>query len=506
MGATYLTVGQVAQQLHISRWTLRRAAQRGDLRATGRTPGGWLQFAPAEVERYARRLAPPFPTVWQATVPTPEEVTSRRGDTAAVARPRVSPDPVTNPGEAAVREHSGDADLLPRAQAEHLALVLRSLPCGLVAVDASGQMTLINEAAMRLGGGAGASDAGPPPGSGILHTRVSALLARALAGEPAPLADSAVLAPDADAPRMMRMRATTLTDSAGAINGATALLFDDDERAVARATAPRAYAAGQAHANRDLARSNSELEQFASVASHDLQEPLRKIRTFGDRLTTVDGAALSPAGVDYLARMQHAAARMQVLIDDLLTYARVSADPPRAVPVDLAATTRAVLADLETRIEQSGGRVEVGALPTIEGDPLRLRQLLQNLISNALKFQRPEAPPVVTIAATLLPSEDAAQAGPLGGAAPPAWLHLSVRDNGIGFEPKHAERIFEVFKRLHGRGAYEGTGIGLALCRQIVARHGGHITATGALGQGATVHVTLPLHHAHHHAHGGETL
>jgi signal transduction histidine kinase len=248
------------------------------------------------------------------------------------------------------------------------------------------------------------------------------------------------------------------------------------------------------------------LEQFASVASHDLQEPLRKIRTFGDRLTIVDGAALSPAGADYLARMQHAAVRMQVLIDDLLTYARVSADPPRAVPVDLAATTRAVLADLETRIEQSGGRVEVGALPTIEGDPLRLRQLLQNLISNALKFQRPEAPPVVTIAATLLPSEDAAQAGPDAGAAPPAWLHLSVRDNGIGFEPKHAERIFEVFKRLHGRGAYEGTGIGLALCRQIVARHGGHITATGALGQGATVHVTLPLHHAHHHAHGGETL
>ncbi len=510
MGATYLTVGQVAQQLNISRWTLRRAAQRGDLRATGRTPGGWLQFAPAEVERYARRLAPPLPTVWQATVPAPAEVTPRRGDAAAVARPRVSPDPVANLGEADAREHSGDADLLPhaqaeylapRAQAEHLALVLRSLPCGLVAVDASGQITLINEAAMRLGGGAGASDAGPPPRSSTLHTRVSALLARALAGEPAPLADSAVLAAAADAPRMVRMRATALTDSAGAINGATALLFDDDERAAARAAAPRAYAAGQAHANRALARSNSELEKFASVASHDLQEPLRKIRTFGDRLTIVDGAALSPAGADYLARMQHAAARMQVLIDDLLAYARVSADPPRAVPVDLAATTRAVLADLETRIEQSGGRVEVGPLPTIEGDPLRLRQLLQNLISNALKFQRPEAPPVVTISATLLPSEDAAQAGPLGGAAPPAWLHLSVRDNGIGFEPKHATRIFEVFKRLHGRGAYEGTGIGLALCRQIAERHGGHISATGALGQGATVHVTLPLHHAH----GGET-
>jgi PAS domain-containing protein len=144
-----------------------------------------------------------------------------------------------------------------RTQADHLALVLRSLPYGLVAVDASGQITLINEAAMRLGGGAGASDAGPHPGSGTLHARVSALLARALAGEPAPLADSTVLAPDADAPRMVRMRATTLTDSAGAINGATALLFDDDERAGARAAAPIAYAAGQAQANRALARSNS---------------------------------------------------------------------------------------------------------------------------------------------------------------------------------------------------------------------------------------------------------
>jgi len=375
MGATYLTVGQVAQQLNISRWTLRRAAQRGDLVATGRTPGGWLQFAPADVDRYA-------------------------------------------------------------------------------------------------------------------HT---------LAGEPAPLTNSAGWTPDEGAPRLVRMQATAVTDSAGATVGATALLLN--ERAGASgAAAPGVSAIRQAQANRDLTRSNSELEQFAAVASHDLQEPLRKIRTFGDRLKTVDGAALSPAGADYLARMQHAAARMQVLIDDLLAYARVSADPPSAVPVDLAATMRAVLTDLETQIEQSGGRVEVGPLPTIEGDPLRLRQLLQNLISNALKFQRPDAPPVVTISTALRPSEDAAEAGPAVGAAPPAWLHLSVRDNGIGFEPKHAERIFEVFKRLHGRGTYEGTGIGLALCRQIAARHGGHITATSAPGQGATFHVTLPLHHAH----GGE--
>jgi len=500
MGATYLTVGQVARQLNISRWTLRRAAQRGDLVATGQTPGGWLQFAPADVDRYAQRLARPSPTTRHAAAPAEAP---RHGIAASVDHPRVAPGLVARPVEAGMLD--SPPDHTPRAQAEHLALALRGLPCGLIAVDASNQITLITDAAVRLGCGADTTDARSYAGSGALSARVSALLARALAGEPEPLADSAGWTPDEGAPRLVRMQATAVTDSAGAIVGATALLLN--ERAGASgAAAPGVSAIRQAQANRDLTRSNSELEQFAAVASHDLQEPLRKIRTFGDRLKTVDGAALSPAGADYLARMQHAAARMQVLIDDLLAYARVSADPPSAVPVDLAATMRAVLTDLETQIEQSGGRVEVGPLPMIEGDPLRLRQLLQNLLSNALKFQRPQTPPVVTISARLLPSEDAAEgadASPAAGAAPPAWLHLSVRDNGIGFEPKHAERIFEVFKRLHGRGAYAGTGIGLALCRQIAARHGGHITATSAPGQGATVRVTLPLHQSH--APGGAT-
>jgi len=499
MGAAYLTVGQVARQLNISRWTLWRAAQRGDLIATGQTPGGWLQFAPADVDRYAQRLARPSATARHAAAHTEAP---RHSIAPSVDHPRVAPGPGTCPVEAGMLD--GPPDHIPRAQAEHLALALRGLPCGLIAVDASNQITLITDAAVRLGCGTDTTDARSYAGSGALSARVSALLARALAGEPESLADSAGWTPDEGAPQLVRMQATAVTDSAGAIVGATALLLD--ERAGTRAAAPAAYAAGQAHANCDLTRSNSELEQFAAVASHDLQEPLRKIRTFGDRLTTVDGAVLSPAGADYLARMQHAAARMQVLIDDLLAYARVSADPPSAVPVDLAATMRAVLTDLETQIEQSGGRVAVGPLPTIEGDPLRLRQLLQNLLSNALKFQRPETPPVVTMSARLLPSEDAAEgadASLAAGAAPPAWLHLSVRDNGIGFEPKHAERIFEVFKRLHGRGAYEGTGIGLALCRQIAARHGGHITATSAPGQGTTVRVTLPLHQPH--APGGET-
>ncbi len=420
MGSTYLTVGQVAHQLSISRWTLRRAAQRGDLVTTRRTPGGWLQFAPAEVDRYARRLAHPSPTARQAAAP--EEAIARRAVATAVDRPPVAPDPVARLGEADPR----DGPLAPtsRAPAEDLALVLEQLPCGLIAVDACGQITLINEAAARFGCGVGAADTPSPAGSSAPHAHVSALLARALAGEPVPLADRAVWAPGEGVPRrMVRMQAAAVTDRAGAIIGATALLLDEDEdvRAMPHA-APGPGAATQVQTNRDLARSNRELEQFASVASHDLQEPLRKIRTFGDRLKSVDGAALSPVGADYLDRMQHAAARMQVLINDLLAYARVSAAPPSAMPVDLAALTRAVLSDLETQVARSGGRVAVGPLPTIEGDPLRLRQLLQNLISNALKFRRPESPPVVTISATLCPSEDAEaeETGPTMGVAPAA--------------------------------------------------------------------------------------
>jgi signal transduction histidine kinase len=249
----------------------------------------------------------------------------------------------------------------------------------------------------------------------------------------------------------------------------------------------------QAQDNRELTRSNAGLEQFASVASHDLLEPLRKIQAFGDRLKSVDGATLSPAGSDYLERMQQAAARMRVLVNDLLAYARVAAEPRSVVPVDLAAATRAVLTDLEMQVAHTGGQVEVGPLPTIEGDPLRLRQLLQNLISNALKFRRPEVPSVVIVSAVLLPREDTEHAGPSADVSPLNWLRLTVEDNGIGFEQKYAERIFEGFKRLNGRSAYEGTGIGLALCRQIAEQHGGHITATSTPGQGATLRVTLPL-------------
>lgn len=236
----------------------------------------------------------------------------------------------------------------------------------------------------------------------------------------------------------------------------------------------------------ELARSNAELEQFAFVASHDLQEPLRKIRAFGDRLKMKCDTALPAEGVDYLERMQNAAARMQTLIADLLTFSRVISRTDPFVEVDLAQVTREVLSDLEVRIEKVGATVTVGELPKIQADPMQMRQLFQNLIGNALKFQLPDVKPQVQIAARLVPPDEySAQTGPL--------CELTVQDNGIGFDEKYLEKIFAVFQRLHNRQEYEGTGIGLAVCRRIVDRHGGSITARSKPGAGATFIVQLPV-------------
>jgi signal transduction histidine kinase len=241
----------------------------------------------------------------------------------------------------------------------------------------------------------------------------------------------------------------------------------------------------------ELERSNRELQDFAFVASHDLQEPLRKIQAFGDRLTGKHGATLGPEGVDYLERMQAAARRMHLLINDLLTFARVSSRTQPFVPVDLGQVAREVLSDLEARIQQTGGRVESGELPRLDADPLQMRQLLQNLVANGLKFHRPEEPPVVRISAVVI-SQDADGSGGADGGSPQA--RIMVADNGIGFDMKYLDRIFTPFQRLHGRTEYEGTGMGLAVCRRIVERHGGTLTAESAPGQGARFLVTLPIH------------
>ena len=225
--------------------------------------------------------------------------------------------------------------------------------------------------------------------------------------------------------------------------------------------------------------SNRELQDFVFVASHDLQEPLRKVLSFGEFLQEEYGGKLEETGRDYLDRIRSAATRMQILINDLLTLTRVTTKAKPFESVDLNKILREVLSDLEVRIQEKKAKVEIGPLPTLEADSTQMRQLFQNLIGNALKFHRPGVPPEVRVEA------DAGTEGRL--------CRIWVRDNGIGFDNKYAEQIFKVFERLHGRDEYEGTGIGLAVCRKVVERHNGTIMAEGFPGQGSTFIVSLPL-------------
>ncbi|GAB3497571.1 hypothetical protein GCM10027341_17850 [Spirosoma knui] len=243
----------------------------------------------------------------------------------------------------------------------------------------------------------------------------------------------------------------------------------------------------------DLQRSNKNLEQFAYVASHDLQEPLRKIQAFGDVIQNQYAPLLGPEGSDIVNRMQSAAARMQVLIKDVLAYSRIATKREAIHPVNLNILIQDVLTDLENAIEEKQASVLVDTLPNVNGDLAQLRQLFQNLISNSLKFVqtgRAEGPKI-TITAKRVKGHQATIT------VLPADLdrefHLiEVVDNGIGFEPHHAERIFQVFQRLHSRSDYQGTGIGLAIVQKVVENHQGYIAAEGRPGEGATFRVFLP--------------
>jgi light-regulated signal transduction histidine kinase (bacteriophytochrome) len=227
----------------------------------------------------------------------------------------------------------------------------------------------------------------------------------------------------------------------------------------------------------ELRRSNAALNEFAFVAAHDLQEPLRKILSFGERLNTSAGAALDGTGRKYLDRVLDGATRMRSLITDLLTYSQAAASTEPFAATDLAAVARDVVADLEPAIAENHGIVDVGALPTIDADAAQMRRLFQNLIGNALKFRRLGTPPVVQVRGAVSGSECA----------------ITVTDNGIGIKLEHREKIFRLFERLHSRAEYPGAGIGLAICRRIVERHGGSIEVADTNGQGSKLTVTLPI-------------
>ncbi len=227
----------------------------------------------------------------------------------------------------------------------------------------------------------------------------------------------------------------------------------------------------------ELERSTEELTDFAYIASHDLQEPLRKIIAFGDRLAGKFGSVLNDTGKDYIDRMQKSAIRMKGLIDGLLHFSRVTMHSAPFQEIDLNEVVSEVLADLEVQIERTKGRVEVDTLPRVEGGIFQMRQLFQNLISNGLKYHKDGVAPVIKIRYAGFNEK---------------FEEIYIEDNGKGFDEKHLDRIFRPFERLHGHSEYGGTGMGLAICHKIVTHHKGQITARSQPSQGATFIVKLP--------------
>ena len=241
------------------------------------------------------------------------------------------------------------------------------------------------------------------------------------------------------------------------------------------------------HKTEELARSNRELEQLASVAAHDLQEPLHSIQVFLDLLRVKYGAALDEHGRGYLDRVKKAAGRMQQLIQSLLVYSKVDSQDTIEEPVPLRDVVDDILSDLGARIEELQAVVQVGELPTVHGHAFRIRQLLQNLLGNALKFHRPGVPPVIHISGAIIQDRrhhSSVKAGLL--------CQIEIHDQGIGIPSEQLDKIFGMFKRLHRRDEYEGTGIGLAVCQRIVDQCGGAISVRSRLGKGSTFIVTIP--------------
>lgn len=239
----------------------------------------------------------------------------------------------------------------------------------------------------------------------------------------------------------------------------------------------------------ELQQTNANLAEFAYVASHDLKEPLRKIQVFADRIIAKEEQRLTETGKDWFRRMQVAASRMDTMIDDLLSFSRTNTNETPAEPTDLNKLLELVKTDLSVQIERSKAKIEAKKLPTLNVVPIQFRQLMQNFVSNALKFHKPDEPPLIKIDSDTVPGNEThspfADKGKL-------YVKISFSDNGIGFEQEYADRIFGLFQRLHGKGEYPGTGIGLALCKKVAENHGGFIVADGKPGIGATFNVFLP--------------
>jgi PAS domain S-box-containing protein len=241
--------------------------------------------------------------------------------------------------------------------------------------------------------------------------------------------------------------------------------------------------------NEELERSNNELASFSYIASHDLQEPLRKIITFSDMLR-MQYKDEQGTGKDYLNKIILSSQRMKQLIEDVLNFSRVSSSERKFIKTDLRDVIKNVLTDFDQRILEKNATIHIEALPVIEAIPLQMRQLFYNLVSNALKFSSRKVKPIINITASVLENSEKEKYSELNKTVD--YYEIVVSDNGIGFNQEFAEQIFTIFKRLHGKSEYSGTGIGLALCRKIADNHQGKIFASSIEGEGASFHILLP--------------
>jgi light-regulated signal transduction histidine kinase (bacteriophytochrome) len=243
----------------------------------------------------------------------------------------------------------------------------------------------------------------------------------------------------------------------------------------------------------ELKRSNQSLEEFAHAASHDMKEPIRKIRTFITRLKPKLAGRIDEAETGLMDRIETASERMQLLVDDLLEFSYVSERPREMESVDLNEKVKKVLVDLDLPMEEKGARVDVGILPTVQGNRRQLQQLFYNLIGNALKYSKPDTPPKISIHSRVVKGSEVSASCNLTLDEGNKTFHLiEIRDNGIGFEQKYAEQIFRMFRRLHGRSEYTGTGVGLSIVKKVIENHRGYIWATSAPEAGSTFHILLP--------------
>jgi PAS domain S-box-containing protein len=359
---------------------------------------------------------------------------------------------------------------------QRLAAIVESSDDAILATGLDGTIVSWNSGAERLYGWTAEEMAGrpvsvlaPPDGADTI-SRALELVLRQRSSE---RYEGVVVTKDG---RWLEVSLTTspTREPSGTVTGTSTIARDVTERKRAERELAVTAAALKDHTV-ELERSNAELAEFAYVASHDLSEPLRMVSSYVQLLAKRYRGRLDDDADEFISFAVDGADRMQSLINDLLTYSRVGRVERKRGPVDVGEVLTDVLRNLSPRLEEANAKVDVNRMPVVHGDVTQLGQLLQNLIANAVKFTRPGVAPYITVGA----ERDEG-----------AW-RFTVSDNGIGMEPQHAERIFSMFQRLHGREAYPGTGIGLAICRKIVELHGGRIWVEPAPGGGSSFNFTI---------------